>query len=66
MTTPMLRSTAMSAPTRRSEQLAGVTGFPVQTFKNWAAGGRGPKIVTVEGRPRHRVADVRAWLAEGA
>lgn len=49
--------------TRR--QLSEVTGFGVQTFKNWAAHGRGPKIVRVENRPRHRVRDVRQWMGLG-
>jgi hypothetical protein len=47
--------------TRR--QLEQVTGFRAQTFKNWAAVGRGPRITTIEKRPRYRAADVREWLA---
>lgn len=47
--------------TRR--QLEQITGFRTQTFKNWAAAGRGPQITTIERCPRYRVADVRAWLA---
>ena len=47
--------------TRR--QLEQITGFRTQTFKNWAAVDRGPRITTIEKRPRYRVADVRAWLA---
>jgi hypothetical protein len=46
--------------TRR--QIEQITGFRVQTLKNWAAVGRGPKITTVEKRPRYRAADVREWL----
>lgn len=46
--------------TRR--QLEQITGFRVQTLKNWAAVGRGPRITTVEKRPRYRAADVRAWI----
>lgn len=47
--------------TRR--QLEQITGFRAQTFKNWAAAGRGPKVTTIEKRPRYRAADVREWLA---
>lgn len=47
--------------TRR--QLEQVTGFRAQTFKNWAAAGRGPRITTIEKCPRYRAADVRDWLA---
>jgi hypothetical protein len=47
--------------TRR--QLEQITGFRSQTFKNWAAAGRGPRITTIEKRPRYRAADVRDWLS---
>jgi hypothetical protein len=40
-----------------------MSGFAVQTFKKWAKIGRGPAITHVEGRPRYRAADVRAWVA---
>lgn len=46
--------------TRR--QLSQIAGFALQTLKQWALKGRGPRIVTVEGRPRYRVADVREWM----
>ena len=46
--------------TRR--QLSQIAGFSLQTLKQWPAQGRGPRVVTVEGRPRYRVADVREWM----
>ena len=46
--------------TRR--QLARVSGFAVQTLKNWAPVNRGPQVTRVENRPRYRVGDVRRWL----
>ena len=46
--------------TRR--QLSLISGFALQTLKAWPGLGRGPRIVTVEGRPRYRVADVREWM----
>lgn len=46
--------------TRR--QLADVSGFQVVTLKLWVRQGRGPRITTVEGRPRYRVRDVREWM----
>lgn len=45
------------------KQVAFMSGFAVQTFKKWAKIGRGPAITHVEGRPRYRAADVRAWVA---
>lgn len=47
--------------TRR--QLEQITGFRVQTLKNWATAGRGPRITVIEKCPRYRVQDVRTWLA---
>lgn len=44
-------------------QMAAVSGFTVAAFKKWAAQGRGPRIVRVEGNPRTRVADFREWLS---
>jgi predicted DNA-binding transcriptional regulator AlpA len=46
--------------TRR--QVADATGFSEITLKTWAAKSRGPKITRIEGMPRFRVADVRAWM----
>ncbi|CDX62883.1 hypothetical protein MPL3365_80051 [Mesorhizobium plurifarium] len=46
--------------TRR--QMSALSGYTVQAFKKWAREGRGPAITPVEGRPRYRVADARAWL----
>lgn len=45
------------------KQVSVLTGFAIITLKHWAAEGKGPAIVRVEGRPRHRVGDVRAWLS---
>jgi hypothetical protein len=44
------------------KQLVPICGFCLQTLKTWPAKGKGPKVTTVEGRPRYRVADVRAWM----
>ena len=43
-------------------QLATLSNFAVITLKVWTRRGRGPRVTTIEGRPRYRVADVRAWL----
>lgn len=43
-------------------QVAAVSGFAVQTLKMWPALGKGPRVTTVEGRPRYRVADIREWM----
>jgi len=44
-------------------QLVALSSYSLQAFKKWAKEGRGPRITRVEGRPRYRVADARAWLA---
>ncbi len=46
--------------TRR--QLSQIAGFSLQTLKQWPAQGRGPRVVTVKGRPHCRVADIREWM----
>lgn len=46
--------------TRR--QVSALSGFAVVTLKVWAREGRGPRVTTIEGRPRYRVSDVRSWL----
>lgn len=44
-------------------QVAALTGFSVQAFKEWAmTPDRGPRLTRIEGNPRYRVADVRAWI----
>jgi predicted site-specific integrase-resolvase len=43
-------------------QVAALSGFALQTLKMWPAQGKGPRVTTVEGRPRYRVADVRQWM----
>lgn len=44
------------------KQLAAISGFALQTLKMWPSQGKGPRVTTVEGRPRYRVADVRQWM----
>ncbi|MDM7971045.1 MAG: hypothetical protein QUV10_15635 [Paracoccaceae bacterium] len=44
------------------KQLAAISGFALQTLKMWPAQGKGPRVTTVEGRPRYRVADIREWM----
>lgn len=44
------------------KQLAAISGFALQSLKMWPAQGKGPRVTTVEGRPRYRVADVRQWM----
>ncbi|MGM0583866.1 MAG: helix-turn-helix transcriptional regulator [Pseudomonadota bacterium] len=44
------------------QQVSLLTGFAEITLKKWAAKGQGPKVTRVEGLPRFKVADVRAWL----
>jgi hypothetical protein len=36
------------------------------TLRLWARQGRGPRVVRVEGRPRYRLGDLRAWLQQPA
>ncbi|PSC06726.1 excisionase [Alsobacter soli] len=45
-------------------QVSAVSGYTERALRNWAAGkeGRGPRVTAVEGRPRYRVEDVRAWI----
>lgn len=44
-------------------QVVGVSGFSIPTLKRWAKEGKGPRVVTIEGRPRYRADDVREWLS---
>lgn len=44
-------------------QLSALSSYTIAAFKRWAREDRGPRITRVEGRPRYRVADARAWLA---
>lgn len=43
-------------------QLVPLLGVSLPTLKRWSSQGRGPKISRVEGLPRFRAGDVRAWL----
>jgi hypothetical protein len=47
-------------------QVSQLTGFTEQALKKWAREGRGPKVTTIEGRPRYRVADFRDWTGRAA
>ncbi|WP_293856998.1 helix-turn-helix domain-containing protein [uncultured Alsobacter sp.] len=49
-----------------TKQVAQVSGFSEQTVRKWGFVGRGPKLTKVEGCPRYRVQDVRAWMAGDA
>jgi hypothetical protein len=44
------------------KQLSLLSGYSEQALKKCAREGRGPRVTMIEGRPRYRVADVRAWL----
>lgn len=46
-------------------QVSELTGFSIITLKMWDLAGqaRGPKVTRIEGWPRYRAGDVRAWLA---
>ena len=54
-------------------QLSLVTGIAVETYKGWDYGRagkgayagqqKGPIVVRIEGLPRYRIGDVKAWLA---
>lgn len=44
------------------KQMSALSGFTEQAFKKWARQRRGPNVTIIEGRPRYRVADARAWL----
>lgn len=45
------------------KQLMALTGLCLTTLKAWARKrGKGPKVTTIEGRPKYRAGDVRAWI----
>ncbi len=48
------------------KQCAALSGYADYTFKKWARQGRGPNITRLEGRPRYRAADVRAWFSSAS
>lgn len=48
------------------QQMVALSGYSEAAFKKWARESRGPAITVVEGRPRYRAADARAWLAGAA
>jgi hypothetical protein len=45
------------------KQLALLSGFAEQALKKWAREGRGPRVTMIEGHPRYRADDTRAWLS---
>jgi hypothetical protein len=45
------------------KQLALLSGFSEQALKKWAREGRGPRVTMIEGHPRYRADDTRAWLS---
>jgi hypothetical protein len=45
------------------KQLALLSGFSEQALKKWAREGRGPRLTMIEGHPRYRADDSRAWLS---
>ncbi|MBL8577764.1 MAG: hypothetical protein JNK47_11090 [Mesorhizobium sp.] len=48
------------------QQMVALSGYSEAAFKKWGRQRRGPAFVVVEGRPRYRAADARAWLSGGA
>lgn len=42
--------------------VSALTTFSVTTLKLWRRNKRGPRFVTVEGYPRCRAGDLRAWI----
>ena len=46
--------------TRR--EVARISGFALQTMKQWRGTDKGPRYVLIGGSVRYRVADVRSWL----
>lgn len=38
------------------------SGFAEYTLRLWRMKHKGPKVVYIEGRPRYRVGDYKAWL----
>ena len=45
------------------KETAALTGYAPVTLRKWHRQGRGPRCLRIEGRPRYRAADVRAWVA---
>lgn len=47
-------------------QVSLLSGFAEYTLRVWRMKGKGPKVTLIEGRPRYRVADYRAWVERSA
>ncbi|MEI7608735.1 MAG: helix-turn-helix domain-containing protein [Rhodospirillaceae bacterium] len=45
------------------KEASALTGYAAVTLRKWYRTGRGPRCLRIEGRPRYRAADVRAWAA---
>ena len=45
-------------------QFSELTGYGLATIEYWRKQGRGPKFVSINGRPRVTVAAIKTWLAE--
>lgn len=43
-------------------EVSALSGFEEVTLRLWHRQGRGPARTFVEGRPRYRLGDVRAWM----
>jgi excisionase family DNA binding protein len=62
--TPMASNDLLSNPDRllTVDELAEVTGVPVQTIYKWPAKGTGPRRMRVGRHIRYRASDVKTWL----
>jgi hypothetical protein len=47
----------------KRDEVASWLRLSTATLERWAAKARGPPITRVDGRPRYRLGDLRAWLS---
>lgn len=45
-----------------TEQVAALSGYAPITLQLWRRQNRGPRVTTIQGRPRYLVRDLREWM----
>jgi predicted DNA-binding transcriptional regulator AlpA len=53
---------ALPAAVLDDAQVSTLTGFSIPTIKRWRKAGKIPGVMSLNGRPRYRAADIRAWV----
>lgn len=56
-------ATAPDETILRPRDVADLLGNSRDTLRRWQRDGRGPPTCRLEGRPRYRLGELRAWLA---